>query len=96
MSRLLLLLLQLQSLGRLVANLGGTEVLDGAGIYEACLASPLGTMLNELLEGSAVQLNQSLADNGLHLTVTLLHVHHHGDRYTTGNPLVGRSNGVLD
>ena len=89
-------MLELQSLGRLVANLGRTKVLDRTGIYKAGLAGPLSAVLNELLEGSAVELNQSLADNGLHLTVTLLHVHHHGDRYTTGNPLVSGSYSVLD
>ena len=52
-------------------------------------------LLGESLERSTVQLNKSLADNRLHLTITLLHVHHHRDGHTTGNPLVGRSCRIL-
>ena len=45
-------------------------------------------MLAEELEGSAFQLHQSLADNGLVCTVTALDVHHLGDGHTAGNPLL--------
>ena len=46
-------------------------------------------MGGEILEGLAVQLHQSLTDNGLVLTVAALHVHHLGDGHTTGDPLLG-------
>ena len=52
-------------------------------------------MSSELLEGCTVELDEGLADNGLHLTCTTLHIHHHGDGHTTCNPLVGRSGGIL-
>lgn len=53
-------------------------------------------MLSELLEGCAVKLYEGLTDHRLHLAVTTLHVHHHGDGHTTGLPLIGRSREVLD
>ena len=48
-------------------------------------------MLSEVLEGSALQFHQSLADNGLVGTVTALDVHHLGDGHTAGNPLFSGS-----
>ena len=59
-----LCLLQSQSSGGQVADLGGSEVLDGTGVHEAGLNGPLSTVLSEELEGCAVQLHQSLTDNG--------------------------------
>lgn len=52
-------------------------------------------MSGKSLEGSTVQLHESLTDNRFHLTVTTLHVHHHGDGHTTSHPLVSRSSSVL-
>ena len=53
-------------------------------------------MSSEILEGSAVQLYESLANNGLVGTVTTLDVHHHGDGHTACDPLGSRSRSVLD
>ena len=91
----LFLLFEFEGDGGFVANLGGTPVLDGAGINVAGLACPLLTGGSEGLEGCSVELHERLADHGLHLAVTFLHVHHHGDGHTTCNPLVGRSGCVL-
>jgi len=48
----------------------------------------------EVGEGSAVQLYQSLADNGLILTVSSLDVHHLGHGHTACNPLFSRAGQV--
>ena len=45
-------------------------------------------MAYEILVWMARERDERLAYDRLHLAVTLLHVHHHCDRYTTGNPLV--------
>lgn len=89
-------MLKRQGDGRTVADLARPEVLDWARIYEAGLACPLVALADEVLVWSAVQLDESLLDDRLHLAGTLLHVHHHGDRNTTGNPFVNRLEGVLD
>ena len=94
MYKSVLSLLQLQSLSRLVANLRRTEVLDRTRIYIASSQSPLVTVSGERLERSAVKLNQSLLDNRLHLAMTFLHVHHHSNRDTTGDPLISGSGRV--
>ena len=41
----------------------------------------------EIFERRAIQFNERFLDNGFHLTVTFLHIHHHRDRHTTGEPL---------
>ena len=69
-------LLQSQGAGGDVADLGGAVVLDGTGVEIAGVLGPLSAMLAEELEGSAVELNQSLADDGLVGTVAALNVHH--------------------
>ena len=84
-------LLQSQGSGGQVANLAGTPILDSTGIDEAGLDSPGLSVLSEVLEGSALQFNQSLTDNGLVSTVTALDVHHLGDGHTAGNPLFSGS-----
>jgi len=53
-------------------------------------------MTNEVLVGLARQFYESLLDYRLHLTIALLHVHHHSDGDTTSDPFVGRTEGVLD
>ena len=88
-------LLKSQRSGRLVANLRRSPVLDRSGIEVAGLTSPLLTMCSETLEGRTLQFDERLADNGLHLTGTTLHVHHHRDGHTTGNPLLGGLGGIL-
>ena len=60
-------------------HLGRTEVLDGAGIGVAYAYFPCLALLGKLEEWRTVKLYESLADNGLHVAVTTLHVHHHGD-----------------
>ena len=80
-------LFKLQGLGRLVADLGGTEVLDRARINVAGVLSPFVAMSSEELEGSAVEFYKSLADNRLVSAVTTFDVHHHRDGYTAGDPL---------
>ena len=52
-------------------------------------------MSGKFLERSTVELDEGLTDYRLHLTITLLHVHHHRDRHTTGNPLFCGSGRVL-
>ena len=52
-------------------------------------------MCGESLEGLAVELDEGLADHGLHVAVAAFHVHHHGDGHTAGNPLFGRCGSVL-
>ena len=90
----LALVLVFQSEGRLVAHFCRTEILDGAGIYVACVLSPFLTLRSELEEGCAIQIYKSFLDNGLHFAVTALHVHHHGDGDTAGNPLHRRTGEV--
>lgn len=80
----------------LVADLGGAEVLDGSGIYVACVVSPLVALGGELLEGRTVEAHKGLLDNGLVLGIATLDVHHHSDRYTAGNPLHGRFYQIAD
>ena len=94
MYKSVLSLLQLQCLSRLVANLRRTEVLDRTRIYIASSQSPLVTVSGERLERSAVKLTQSHLDNRLHLAMTFLHVHHHSNRDTTGDPLISGSGRV--
>ena len=91
-----LFLLECESQCRTVANLCRTKVLDWTRVNEACVASPLCTMTNEVLVRLARKLNESLLDNWLHLTRTLLHVHHSCDRNTTSDPFVSRLECVLD
>ena len=71
-------LFQGQGAGGQIADLAGAPVPNGTGIGEAGLHSPLVADAAEELEGSALQLHQSLADNGLISTVTALDVHHLG------------------
>lgn len=91
-----LFVLESQCLCRLVAHLCRTKILYRARIYEVGLTSPLCAVANEILVWLAVKLHKSLAYHRLHLAVTLLHVHHHGDRNTSRNPLVNRLGCVLN
>ena len=90
-----LLLLESQGLGGLIADFCRTPILDGTRIDVSRFLCPLVANGSKCLEGFAVEFDQGLADNGLHLTITALHVHHHGDRNTTGYPLLCRSCGIL-
>ena len=85
--RLFSLMLVFEGHSRLVADFGGTEVLNGTGIYIRCVDRPVVTLGCVFEEGCAIEMNESLLDNGFHLAVATFHVHHHGDRYTAGNPL---------
>ena len=81
----------------MVADLGGAVVLDRTRVDVAGVGiRPLGTMCLEVLEGCAVEFDEGLLDDRFHLTVTLLHIHHHGDRHTTGEPLGCRFGEVAD
>ena len=73
--------------GRLVAHFRRAEILNGAGIDIACVICPVIALGSEFQERCPVKQNQSLLYDRLHGTVTTFHVHHHGDGYTTGNPL---------
>ena len=90
-----LLMLVAQSLGSLVADLGGTEVLDRAGIDVGRLPLPFVALCGESLEGSTVEVHEGLADNGLHLAVALLHIEHHSDGHTASHPLCRGLGGIL-
>ena len=92
----LLALLELERYGALVAYFGGAKVLDGARVYEASVLGPFFAVSSELLEGCAVKTNEGFLDYGLHLTVTALHVHHHGDGHTACYPVFCGSCGVLN
>ena len=63
-----LFLFKCEGHGWTVTNLCWTEVLDWARVNEACVASPLCTMTNEVLVRLARKLYESLLDNWLHLT----------------------------
>ena len=91
----LLCLFEGKGLSGLVAHLCGSPVLDGARINICGLTCPFVALSSKALERSTIQFNESLTDNWLHLTITLLHVHHHRDGHTTGNPLVCRSSRIL-
>ena len=78
-----------KGLGGLIADLGRTVILDGAGVDVGSLDCPLGAMLFEVAEGLSVQLDQSLANDGLVGAVAALDVHHLGDGHTAGDPLLG-------
>src|SRR5574344_162040 len=94
--KVLFCLFQSQCLGGLVAYGARTPVLDWTRIYITGILCPLVAVGSKLLEWFAIQFNKSLADHWFHLTVTALHVHHHGDRHTTGNPRCSRSCGILN
>ena len=81
-------LLKEQRVGGLVHQFLRTEELDGTRIDVARFERPLLAVLDEVLEGSALEVNQRLADNGLVLARTAFHVHHHGDGHTTGDPIL--------
>ena len=89
-------LLEEQGVGSLVNQLLGTKELDGTGIDVACLQRPLLTILDKMLEGSALKVNQRLTDNGLVLAGTTLDVHHHGDGHTTSNPILSLASQMGD
>ena len=76
--------------GSCIANLGRSEILDSAGINEAGIFCPFGSVSFKELEGCAVKLNKSLADNGLVLAVSSFDVHHLGHRHTACNPFFSR------
>ena len=84
----------MQRFGGGVADLGGAEVLDGAGVDVIGGHGPLVAHGGIGTEGSAVELDERLADDGLHDAVALLHVHHHCDGDTASGPLRGRRGGV--
>ena len=63
-----LFLFKCEGHGWTVTNLCWAEVLDRAWVNEACVASPLCTMTNEVLVRLARKLYESLLDNWLHLT----------------------------
>ncbi len=77
----------MESHGGLVAYFGGTEILDGAGEYIACVDSPVITLGCEAAERCAFQAHKSFLYHRFHFSVTALHVEHHGDRYAAGKPL---------
>ena len=88
MKRLLFaLMLVFEGKGRLIADFSRAEILDGTGVHVAGVHSPVIAHGCELEEGCAIETYESLLDHGLHLAVAALHVHHHGDGYTAGNPL---------
>ena len=83
-------LFQHQRFGRLVANLGRTEILYRTGIDIARVHSPLVTMCGEIFERSPIEANQRFLYNRFHFSVTAFHIHHHSHRHAPGNPLAGR------
>ncbi len=85
--QLLTLMLVLERKCGLVAHLCRPEILDGARIDVACVISPLVALCSEFLERCTIKTHKGFLDNGLHHAVTALHIHHHSDRDTTGNPL---------
>ena len=89
-------LLQFKCLGGLVAYGRRPPVLNRTRIDVAGLPGPSVSLSGELLERSAVQLDERLADNRLHLAITSFHVHHHCNRHTSGLPLVGNGSRILD
>jgi hypothetical protein len=48
------------------------------------------------LEGALVQLDEGLADHGLHLALALLHVHQRGQRHGADNPVADGTGQVPD
>ena len=83
-------MLKSESSGGQIANFSRTVVLDSTRVGEAGLNSPLFTVCFEELERLAIEFNESLADNRLVFAVSSFHVHHLGDRHTTGDPLFSR------
>ena len=92
----LLLLLQLESDGRLVAYFCRAKVLNWTWIDVLGFASPFITLACKVLEWCAIEFDECLANYRLHLTIATLEVHHHSDRHTTCNPFSSRSGCVLD
>ena len=71
----------------LVANFFWTKILDWAGVGVASFFCPLGFVLCKHFLWLAFQVNKGFLDYRLVFTIAVLHVHHHGDRNTTSNPL---------
>ena len=83
-----LIVLEEQSHRGTVAHLAGTEVLDRTGVLVEGVESE-GLAHGSVLEvGTALEVDEGLLDNRLHLALAALHVHHHGDRNTTCDPLL--------
>ena len=83
----LLTLLKLEGLAGLIAHVRGTKVLNRTWVDIVSLDCPLLAICGEELEWAAIELDESLLDDRLHLAIALLHVHHRGDRDTTCEPL---------
>src|SRR3712207_357835 len=90
-----LFLLESQCLCRLVAYVAWSPILYRTGIYIASILCPLVALSSKSLERLAVELNKSLANNRLHLAITTLHVHHHGNWHASSLPLIGTCLEVL-
>lgn len=79
-----------------VANFARTPVLDRTRVGVRFSLGPDFAVLGEELERSTVEFDESFLDNRLVGTVTAFHVHHHGYRNATGNPLVDTLREVTD
>ena len=86
-----LVLLQSKGPGGSITNFGRPPILYRPWIYIASILRPPVTVGLKFLERLAFQVNQSLPDNGFHLTVPTLNIHHHRNRHTTGHPIACRA-----
>jgi len=71
----------------LVANFSRAEVLDRTGEHITFVHSPFIALGSKTTERCAIKTNKSLLNYRLHFTMTTLHVEHHSDRNTAGEPL---------